>query len=488
MKNSTNPSQAAPAQPSIKPNDVSELIASLESLYNQMAYGSESVAFHIAAVEHLENAVAIVGDGPPTEATDFQQEIIDLYKAMDSSGQKPVAVVGVPALETEQVETKISAAVTAMLVTNTLFAIEYSGNVLATGAKIFDYYASLTNKVRTRLELLRATALDETNPISDDEFEFGAYSRYFIHGGKAITSFDDYLYALDWQVTVSRYCVTRGKDYFINRSNNISNCLDRLNSGYFNGFEIELNAQLEDLENRWSDVWKYPKFMLPVRVPTPQPYLVVPVAYAAKTPMVTNSAIAPLLDSKYLIAYEPAQNSGGKDVFQKATKIRYYGATIVTDKSATVTAAKSLPAPTRAQLISAIERCLSTTADNESYKPLVKISNELSKHIAKTHRFLKNKIKTQASKEVFEYALLYAKLTIAIAENINKPFTTMAWSNMRASMMTIAIAEKALIFDEKKHFYSKGVFDKADSAAAEATADGAEKAQSFLDRLISYFR
>lgn len=468
--------------------EINQLLIGLESLHEQLSYSVESMAFNVGAVEHLEDAVVIEGDGDPVEATDYQQELIELYRSMASGGKEPVALVGKPALESEIDEDKLSAAVTAMLVSSTHEAMRFAGDALSTTAKVFDQYALISTKLRTRLELLRTLALDQTNPVSDYNYEFGAYSRYFVHGGKPIVDFDDYNYALDWQVAVSRYCASEGKGYFHSSSDALFNCLGKLTIGADSLYQHELTAAVSQLQGNWETVWKNPEFILPIRKDIRSAFFKVPTAYAAGNSMRDHHAVAPLFDSRYLVTYEPKSKKVEKSVLQQATMVRNFGADIAFDKASGITAVGSMPLPKREQLLVAIEKCLSLTMDNEAYKPLGKVSRDASARIEHTYRILKNSIKTQNKKEVFEYALAYVKLVTSISENLNRPFTTMAWSNVRACMMTIAIAEEALIPDESKHFYKGKIFEKSDSSIQESSDEGAAKAQSFLDRVIAYFK
>lgn len=390
----------------------------------------EAIAENNISVEDIAGVMDAAVDGSDKVVlTDHHKHMVNTYDTIKNTTQGEVyAVADKEALEgfTE---------VTSGLVRKAIIA--FSNTVpekFTLTAKGLKHYVTVAKQLRAKLIQLTPLLEKQEYPLRD-VFDYGSYSRFFQANGQAISDFYDFNQALQVQSQAMRYSIKASESYAVPLMEALLSQLQGLTVG--GACDPDAFAKLkEKVYQHWEATWQDASI-------TTKP---------GQTPQAINNAfperkftsLAPMLDNRYLIAFEP-KSKDSRDVSKVIDSFKHYGAMVAFDKTKTPGLTQSMIVPNGRELLVLVKDTIKTLHDIEALQVIAAKNEAFAKDFKKAAEILVKNIRTTNDKDFFGFVHHYFKLSTSIATIIQQPYVEMTWLYIRAAMVVTALVELSVL-------------------------------------------
>lgn len=429
-----------------------------ETVYNSSAE-MEDISGSLEAITQ-----AVVAEDEPVYLTDHQQDAVTEFKNLTKNQKDTVyAVIDKAALEG-------FLDVSSALARRSATAFNDSiGKKFYHTSKALEHYAALGQKLKARLEELKPLLEKRDFPLVD-VFEYGTYSRFFQLNGKGVGSFTHFQDAVNVQVIATKYVFTAASSYSNVIAQKLLTSLQELQSTR-QPETATMVALRDSIERYWLQTWKEAD-ITPLHGETPQSAL-------NAFPTAKFTSIAPLLDNRYLVAYQP-KNNGGTDPAKISIAIKDYGVAVVFDKSKIESTQKFMNIPNCKDLLAMVDQTINMLSDFKLMGQLAKQNTKVSAELHRATEILIKQMTSESDKQYFGFITEYFKLFSAIAQVTQEPYAQVSWMFIRTAMVVITLAELSVLEDPNKQIVTKRFFTKQNEEFSNIATESFETTQKAL--------
>lgn len=408
-----------------------EEVALAEELDAALSESGDSIA---DVSDALETAGLAIASTTQVQLTDHQQERVNQFKNAQSVLRPTVyAVADKAALEgfTDVAHTVMKKAVKA-------FSQEVPANFLVT-SKALRHYSGFAKRVRTHLAELRPLLAKRDLPINT-VFEYGAYSRFFMANGSPVDNFQAFNDIVQVECIAIAHVINAIESYAIPVTGKIFEGISDLQIVKHPDNQKLVLIQ-DSIATLWENTWRESKLTFkPGRVPQEAINGIEDRKYMS---------LAPLLDNRYLIAYQPKAYAGS----DRAKIIRAtgnYGANVAQEKSHPGDYAKSMNLPECKTLLELVDLVLSHLNDFQGFDVLAKKSEAQARDFKKAADIIVKQTEKDNDDEYFAFMADYFKLATNINRAVQDPYAQIAWAFIRTAMAVSSMVELSVFADKNE--------------------------------------
>lgn len=316
-------------------------------------------------------------------------------------------------------------------------------------SKTLNHYASVAATLKTRLEALRPLLKAREFPLRE-VFEYGAYSRFFTVAGKPISVYSQFQSVLDNQVLATGHVfsgIERYTDVIVKK------LLDELVllQSEAKATPERMVALRDDLERYWLQTWKEAHI-----TPNPgQP----PQSALQAVPEAKFTSLCPLFDNRYLVAQQP-KNNGGTNSSQIASAMKFYGASIVFDKTKSPERSSFINIPNCDDLLATVDQCITQLNDFKALGSLAKKNLTYANDLKRAADILIKALDGNTSQPYRSFMIDYFKVLATLGNTVQEPYISTAWMFVRTVMIVTTLVELSVLEDDKEHAVAKRFMTK----------------------------
>ncbi len=336
-------------------------------------------------------------------------------------------------------------------------------------SKALVHYNTLAQKLKGRLEELKPLLQKRDFPLVD-VFEYGSYARFFQLNGKGVGNFSHFQDAVNMQVIATNYVFTATSSYSNVITQKLLTCLQELQS-VRQPDPAKMVVLRDSIERYWLQTWKEAD-LTPFHGETPQSAL-------NAFPTAKFTSLMPLLDNRYLVAYQP-KNNGGTDPAKITLAIKDYGVTVAFDKNKTESLQQFMNIPNGKDLLVMVEQTIKQLSDFKLMGTLAKQNDKVAKDLQRATDILSKQMTKETDKQYFGFITEYFKLFSAIATVSQEPYTQMSWMFIRTAMIVITLVELSVLEDTNKQIVAKRFLTKQNEEFSNIATESFEATQKAL--------
>ncbi len=445
------------------------------------------------ALEEAVTAMNTVEDSPgfattePFEATDHQKDLLDAFQKLGET-QGAAVVVGKRSAAVESNEedpSPVSRAVIALFKGAMENTIDLASESFDRNKSLFHHYSRLALGAKKKAEGLLKRIQETQVPLNLNDFETGAFSRFFHIAGQPVDSIPAFTDALAHQETALEYCGTYGLSYYRDTTKVILNAMGLMTKKADSGYEEDFKDTYASITQQWKDVW-FDVRHEPVTRATSWSKQSYSATLGSLRPECNYQVVAPLLDSRFLVSYAPKSKTPDEPGAM-AVHLGFFGADVVQEQQPASGIVRSVAVGTAADLISMLKITIRMCDIVIAYESQSVAAAKKAADFKEAAKALKKAMVNVTFTDELKYMSLYLKMVHSLTLNLTQPHVNVCWSSVRAILMSLSLAEHFILPETEQTTFQK-LKPKEEQVAIVPAVKAQEKALSFFDRITALFK